>query len=58
LFITKLKLLSEGFVTEAQETENIVGDFLSSDDGKATDQVMAVLIKEKLDGYYQDVKKG
>jgi hypothetical protein len=58
LFIIKLKLLSEGLVTEAQETENIVGDFLSSDDGKVTDEVKAVLIKEKLDGYYQNIKKG
>lgn len=58
LFITKLKLLSEGLVTEAQETENIVGDFLSSGDGKVTDEVKAVLIKEKLDGYYQNIKKG
>jgi hypothetical protein len=58
LFITKLKLLGEGLVTEAQETENVVGDFLSSDDGKITDQVKALLIKEKLDGYYQDIRKG
>jgi hypothetical protein len=58
LFITKLKLLAEGFVTEAQETENVVGDFLSSEDGKVTDQVKSVLIKEKLDDYYQNVKKG
>jgi type II secretory pathway component PulC len=50
--------LNEGLVTEAQETENIVRDLLSSDDGKVTDQVKAVLIKEKLDGYYQNIKKG
>jgi hypothetical protein len=54
----KLKLLGEGFLTEAQETENIVGDFLSSDDDSVTDEVKALLIKEKLDEYYQDVKKG
>jgi hypothetical protein len=58
LFITKLKLLGEGLVTEAQETENVVGDFLSSDDSKVTDEVKAVLVKEKLDGYYQNIKKG
>jgi hypothetical protein len=58
LFITKLKLLGEGLVTEAQETENVVGNFLSSDDGKVTGEVKALLIKEKLDEYYQNVKKG
>lgn len=58
MFITKLKLLGEGLVTEAQETENVVGNFLSSDDGKVTGEVKALLIKEKLDEYYQNVKKG
>jgi hypothetical protein len=58
LFITKLKLLGEGLVTEAQGTEDVIGDLLSSDDGRVTDEVKAVLIKEKLDSYYQNIKKG
>lgn len=57
-FITKLKLLGEGLVTEAQEIDSIVADFLSSDIGDLTDEVKAVMIKEKLDGYYQNIKKG
>jgi hypothetical protein len=54
----KLKLLGEGLVTEAQEIETVAGDILSSDDGNVTDEVKEVLIKEKLDGYYQNIKKG
>lgn len=57
-FITKLKLFGEGLVTEAQEIDSIVADFLSSDNGDLTDEVKAVMIKEKLDGYYQNIKKG
>jgi hypothetical protein len=57
-FITKLKLLSEGLVTEAQEIDGIIADFLSSADGDVTDEVKSVMIKEKLDGYYQNIKKG
>jgi DNA polymerase III delta subunit len=57
-FITKLKLLGEGLVTEAQEIDSIVADFLSSDSDDLTDEVKAVMIKEILDGYYQNIKKG
>jgi hypothetical protein len=57
-FITKLKLLGEGLVTEAQEIDSIVADFLSSDIGDLTDEVKAVMIKEKLDGCYQNIRKG
>jgi len=57
-FITKLKLLGEGLVTEAQEIDSIVADFLSSNIGDLTDEVKAVMIKEKFDGYYQKIKKG
>jgi len=57
-FITKLKLLGEGLVTEAQETDSVVAEFLSSDIGDLNDEVKAVMIKEKLDGYYQSIKKG
>jgi len=57
-FVTKLKLLGKGLVTEAQEIDNIVADFLSSDIGDLIDEVKTVMIKEKLDGYYQNIKKG
>jgi len=57
-FITKLKLLGRGLVTEAQEIDSIVADFLSSDIGDLTDEVKAVMIKEKLDEYCQKIKKG
>jgi hypothetical protein len=53
-----LKLLGEGLVTEVQEIDSIVTDFLSSDNGDLTDEVKAVMIKEKLDGYCQNIKKG
>jgi hypothetical protein len=58
LFITKLKLLGKGLVTEAQEIDSIVADFLSSANGDVTDEVKSVMIKEKLDGYYQNIKRG
>lgn len=58
LFITKLKLLGEGLVTEAQETEEVVGDILSSEDSTVVDEVKAELMKEKLDEYYKNVMKG
>jgi hypothetical protein len=57
-FITKLKLLGEGLVTEAQEIDSIVADFLSSATGDVTDAVKCVMIKEKLDEYYQNIKRG
>ena len=53
-----MKLLGEGLVTEVQEIDSIVTDFLSSDNGDLTDEVKAVMIKEKLDGYCQNIKKG
>lgn len=58
LFITKLKLLGEGLVTEAQETEEVVGDILSSEDSTVVDEVKAELMKEKLDEYYKNIMKG
>ncbi|KDR17997.1 DNA-directed RNA polymerase I subunit RPA1, partial [Zootermopsis nevadensis] len=57
LFITKLKLLGEGLVTEAQETEEVVGDILSSEDSTVVDEVKAELMKEKLDEYYKNIMK-
>jgi hypothetical protein len=57
-FITKLKLLGEGLVTESLEIDSIVADFVSSDIGGLIDEVKAVMIKEKLYGYYQKLKKG
>ncbi|XP_069690249.1 DNA-directed RNA polymerase I subunit RPA1-like isoform X6 [Periplaneta americana] len=58
LFVTKLRLLDDGLITEAQEVEEVIADLLSSSNPtNVVNEATTVLVEERLQEYYSRMKK-